>query len=337
MAMRHDEAFKFLFDVPEMCADTLRVAAPALWPHIDLGSVRSLRVGDAVAADLSRRGGDALFGVNLRGAALSDGRPAYVVVPTEFQSGDDRDMPRRMREYAARQLDTLRRQGLIPAGDAPPVLPIVVYDGAARWSAADGLEPLRPLPAGAAAVLGPFQPQAYVLLDLVRLPVDDWPEDNRLRAVARLLRQDALDGLAAALAEELTRFSGVAELPFRQALHAWAGELWTRLSGGGSLPPFDALEGTEAPDMTSMIEVRFNEWKADLLGRGRAEGVAQGVERQRAMLYHLAEHKFGSDAAVELARRLPGVADPDALALVGERIIDCDTGAALLEMLEDPG
>ena len=353
MAMRHDEAFKFLFDVPEVCADTLRVAAPALWPHLDPDSVRNLRVGDTVAADLSRRGGDALFGVDLRGAALADGRPAYVVVPTEFQSGDDPNMPGRMREYAARQLDTLRRQGLIPAADAPAVLPLVVYDGFARWSAADGLEPLRPLPAEAAAHLGPFQPQAYVLLDLVRARVDDWPDDNRLRAVARLLRQDALDGLAAALAEELARFGGTAALPFRQALHAWAGELWTRLSGGGSLPPFDALEGTEAPDMTSMIEVRFNEWKADLLGRGRtegvaqgraegvvqgrAEGVAQGVERQRAMLRRLAERKFGSDTAAELARRLAGVADPDALALVGERIIDCDTGAGLLERVGDSG
>ena len=339
MAMRHDEAFKFLFDVPDVCADTLRVAAPALWPHIDPGSVRSLRVGDTVAADLSRRGGDALFGVELRGAALPGGRPAYVVVPTEFQSSNDPNMPERMREYAARQLDTLRRQGLIAAGDAPPVLPVVVYDGAVRWSAADGLEVLRPLPAEAAAQLAPFQPQAYILLDLVRARMDDWPEDNRLRAVARLLRQDAPDGLAAALAEELTRFGGIAGLPFRQALYAWAGELWTRLSRGGALPPFDALEGTEAPDMTSMIEVRFNEWKAEQFGRerteGMAQGVAEGVERQRAMLYRLAERKFGSNTAAELARRLAGVADPDALALVGERIIDCDTGAGLLERVED--
>ena len=343
MAMRHDEAFKFLFDVPEVCADTLRVAAPALWPHLDPDSVRNLRVGDTVAADLSRRGGDALFGMNLRGVALPDGRPAYVVVPGEFQSVNDPDMPRRMREYAARQVDTLRRQGLIPAGDAPPVLPVVVYDGAARWSAVDGLEPLRPLPAGAAAYLGPFQPQAYVLLDLMRARMDDWPEDNRLRAVARLLRHGVPDAFGTVLTEELERFPGAAGLSFRQALHAWAGELWTRLSEGGSLPPFEELEGTEALDMTSMIEVRFNEWKAEQFGRvraegmaeGRAEGVAEGVaegtERQRALLCRQAERKFGRGTAAELARRLAGVADPDVLALVGERIIDCDTGAGLFE------
>ena len=47
MAMRHDEAFKFLFDLPEVCADTLRVAAPALWPHLDPASGGSCVPGTA--------------------------------------------------------------------------------------------------------------------------------------------------------------------------------------------------------------------------------------------------------------------------------------------------
>lgn len=89
--------------------------------------------------------------------------------------------------------------------------------------------------------------------------------------------------------------------------------------------------------MTSMIEVRFNEWKRELVGRVRAEGMAEGVEGQRTLLCRQAERKFGGETAAELARRLVGVADPDALALVGERIIDCDTGAGLLESVDEPG
>ena len=243
MAMRHDEAFKFLFDLPAVCANMLRVAAPGLWPQLDPHSVRNLRVGDTVTADLTRRTGDALCRVDLRNAKLPDGRSAYLVVPVEFQSGHDQDMAERMGEYVARQLDTLRRQGSIPADDTPPVLPVVVYDGAAPWSAPDGLEPLRPLPPDAVAYLAAFQPPAYLMLDLVRARLDDWPRRNRLRAVARLLRQDAPERLAAVLAAELTRFAGAAELPFRQALYAWAGELWTKLSEGGTLPPFDSCEG----------------------------------------------------------------------------------------------
>lgn len=85
--------------------------------------------------------------------------------------------------------------------------------------------------------------------------------------------------------------------------------------------------------MTSMIEVRFNKWKAELVGRVRAEG----VEGQRTLLCRQAERKFGAETAAQLSRRLEGVADPDALGLVGERIIDCDTGAGLLEVVDEPG
>ena len=58
--------------------------------------------------------------------------------------------------------------------------------------------------------------------------------------------------------------------------------------------------------MTSMIEVRFNKWKAELVGRVRAEGMAEGVEYQRTLLCRQAERKFGAETAAELARRLVG-------------------------------
>ena len=341
MAMRHDEAFKFLFDLSEVCADTLRVAAPALWPHLDPASVRILRTGDSVAADLSKRQGDALFAVDLREGALADGRRPYLVAPTEFQSSDDAGMPDRVREYALRQLDTLRRQGVIPPGDTPPVLPLVVYDGATPWKAADGFEPLRDLPREAAVLLGPYQPQAYVLLDLVRSRTDDWGEYNRLGAVARLLRTRSPEELSAALAEEFARFAGSQHRPFREALHAWAGELWTRLADGGELPTFAALEGLEASDMTSMIEVRFAAWKEEQFGRaraegvaegvaqGRAEGVAEGVSHERMMLSRLAARRFGvaagravAEAAAEAAAEVEETED---LERIGDLIVDCPT------------
>ena len=338
MPMRHDEAFKFLFDLAEVCADALRVAAPALWPHLDPASVRILRAGDSVAADLSKRKGDALFGVDLREGALADGRRPYLVVPTEFQSGDDAGMLDRMREYAPRQLDTLRRQGVIPPGDTPPVLPLVVYDGAAPWRAADGLEPLRYLPPEVALHLGPFQPPAYALLDLVRSRTDDWGEYNRLRAVARLLRAPSLDDLLVALAEEFTRFAGPPHRPFREALHAWAGELWIRLADGGELPTFEALEGLEASDMTSMVEVRITAWKEELFGRARAEGVAEALSHQRAMLSRMAARRFGAAAGRAVAEAVAEMEEAAALERIGDLIVDCPTGERfLLALASDTG
>ena len=302
------------------------MAAPALWPHLDPASVRILRTGDSVTADLSRRQGDALFAVDLREGALADGRRPYLVAPSEFQSSDDTGMPDRVRDYALRQLDTLRRQGVIPAGDTPPVLALVVYDGATPWKAADGFEPLRDLPPEAAVLLGPYQPQAYVLLDLVRSRTDDWGEYNRLRAVARLLRTRSPEELSAALAEEFIRFAGPPHRPFREALHAWAGELWTRLADGGEWPPFAALEGLEASDMTSMIEVRFAAWKEEQFGRARAEGVAQGrAEGERTMLSRQAARRFGVVAGRAVAEAVAEVDDAADLERIGDLIVDCPT------------
>ncbi len=330
-----------------MCAGTLRVAAPALWPHLDPASVRILRTGDSVAADLSKRQGDALFAVDLREGALADGRRPYVVAPTEFQSSDDMGMPDRVRDYALRQLDTLRRQGVIPTADTPPVLALVVYDGAAPWKAADGFEPLRDLPREAAVLLGPYQPQAYVLLDLVRSRTDDWGQYNRLRAVARLLRTRSPEELSAALAEEFARFAGSQHRPFREALHAWAGELWTRLADGGELPTFAALEGLEASDMTSMIEVRFAAWKEEHFGRaraegvaegvaqGRAEGVAEGLSHERTMLSRLAARRFGAAAGRAVAEAVADVGEPADLERIGDLIVDCPTEDRLLLALAD--
>ena len=207
---------------------------------------------------------------------------------------------------------------------------MVVYDGAAPWRAADGLEPLRYLPPEVALHLGPFQPPAYALLDLVRSRTDDWGEYNRLQAVARLLRAPSLDDLSAALAEEFTRFAGPPHRPFREALHAWAGELWIRLADGGELPTFEALEGLEASDMTSMVEVRITAWKEELFGRARAEGVAEALSHQRAMLSRQAARRFGAAAGRAVAEAIAEMEEPADLERLGDLIVDCPTGELLL-------
>ena len=219
------------------------------------------------------------------------------------------------------------------------MLALVVYDGAAPWKAADGFEPLRDLAREAAVLLGPYQPQAYVLLDLVRSRTDDWGEYSRLGAVARLLRTRSPEELSAALAEEFIRFAGPPHRPFREALHAWAGELWSRLADGGEWPPFAALEGLEASDMTSMIEVRFAAWKEEQFGRARAEGVAQGrAEGERAMLSRQAARRFGVAAGRAVAEAVAEMDEPVELERIGDLIVDCPTGERfLLALASDTG
>ena len=63
---------------------------------------------------------------------------------------------------------------------------------------------------------------------------------------------------------------------------------------------------------------------------GRANGLAQGIEHQRALLCRLAARRFGAETAAPLAALLAGIDDPERLAEVGDRIVDCATGAELL-------
>ena len=87
---------------------------------------------------------------------------------------------------------------------------------------------------------------------------------------------------------------------------------------------------------------RVKQWEADLLHQGIEQGIEQGREQekargikdQRALLRRQAERKFGPATARELARRLADVTDAEPLALVLDWIIDCDTGAALLERMD---
>ena len=55
---------------------------------------------------------------------------------------------------------------------------------------------------------------------------------------------------------------------------------------------------------------------------------------ERGLLCRQAARKFGAATAERLAIVLEGVDDGDRLAVVGERIIDCADGAALLASLE---
>ena len=65
--------------------------------------------------------------------------------------------------------------------------------------------------------------------------------------------------------------------------------------------------------------------------QGRAEGIRQGLERERELLRRQAAARFGADTAGRLSKLLDGIADPDRLAEAGEWIVRCDSGRELLD------
>ena len=63
---------------------------------------------------------------------------------------------------------------------------------------------------------------------------------------------------------------------------------------------------------------------------GRRDGLALGMERERELLGAMAARRFGAGTAARLAPLLADVGDAEGLERVGEWIVDCADGDALI-------
>lgn len=101
------------------------------------------------------------------------------------------------------------------------------------------------------------------------------------------------------------------------------------------------MQSGTGPDNDPMMRSLRQESRQRGIEQGRAEGIeqgrAEGVGQSRAMLLRLATRRFGAQTAEALAGLLQGVGDPERLVEVGERLIDCQTSAELLDHAERIG
>ena len=205
-------------------------------------------------------------------------------------------MAERMLEYATMLRNDLARGGRLsgPGGGPPPLLPLVVYNGARHWTAplALGTE-TSSLPKG----LADMQPRfGYRLIDVRRFAPDALAEGFELAESFGLWVEGVLQ---ARLGVQLPSLTDMMEEPsmLGETLDAWA-------------------------------EEKFQ------LGRveGRVEGrVAGRVEGERELLFRQTSRRFGSEAADALSRLINGLEDPDRLAKVGDLVVDCATDRELLD------
>ena len=349
----HDPAYKLLFSDPRMVADLLRGFVPGDWDRwldfASLAKVSSEHVGDT----LTRRLGDLLWRVRFRDGAPEavTGGAGELLVMLEFQSSVDAGMG--MRLLASISLvhqERIRRGALRGGGRLPPVLPIVLYNGESRWSAA---EEVRETIAPMGGVLDGVQPWLrYRVVDAGAMGAEDGAAENRVWALVELENSATVAELVRGLGAVFGRFGGPEASGFRAGLYEWARHSPLVRRSGVELPPRRELEGGE---MATLLEARAREWerqwyregRAEGIERGRAEGVEQGIERgraegiewgraeERARLYHRqVARKFGAETAQRLSELLSHIADDGSAAEVGEWIIECETGAELLDRAE---
>ncbi|MER2527939.1 MAG: Rpn family recombination-promoting nuclease/putative transposase, partial [Candidatus Competibacter denitrificans] len=148
--MTYDPAYKKLFSQPRLIEDLLKGFVPQPWvAELDFSTLEKRNV-HFVTPQLGWRQSDVIWRVKLRDHWL------YVLILLEFQSSIDRWMPLRLWVYLGLlYLELLEQQQLLPNGKLPPVLPIVLYNGAPRWRASTQLADLLETLPG----LAPYQPR----------------------------------------------------------------------------------------------------------------------------------------------------------------------------------
>ena len=275
-----------------------------------------------------------LWRVRFRGAA---DKWLYLLVLLEFQSTVDRHMAARILAYTARMYLKLIRGGDLPSdGRLPPVLPVVIYNGERRWSAA--LEVGETI-ASVGEALAPFQPrQRHLVLDEHALRVEDLPEENVVSAQIAL-EQGSVPEMAAVLRRVSALLSGAQHASLRRAFAELTLGMVERSAASRTHPELAlalraAAETGGLNAMGSLLARRIDEYietNTEARTQARVEArMRAALERERAMLSRLAERRFGAEAGARLAALLAEVADPERLAGIGDLVIDCADGAELL-------
>ena len=275
-------------------------------------------------------------------AARTDGptRWAWLVVMLEFQSTEDWMMAVRIQSYAALLWLDLDKQGELDRGEPlPPILPVVIYNGAAPWKApsslADmvhGAPPPDPAPAqGAESEPFRFLGERYVLLDLQAMDRrGDRPEGYVLTCLARMEASAGTEETAYALDAMMQWISECGEADVAEPLLGYIVAVFE----SRNLPVEGVLDMTNE-EVTDLAESGFwgDRLRADFdrgMARAREEGEAIGLERERALLIRQVERRFDA----ETARRLSPVldrADHERMLEVGDCIADSVSAAELLD------
>ena len=244
----------------------------------------------------------------------------------EFQSSVDKSMAVRVMAYVALLYqDLIRAKAVSPGGPLPLVLPIVLFNGRRRWSAADDVaELIGPASAG----LERYRPRLRYFL------FDEHREAARARRAGRPL-PDNLAGLLVGIETDrrLSALDKQGKRLFRQIpaeLHDSMGQIfvaWLNRVVAARWGTADNAPRIEHFREVAMLAEKVGGWAAQYERKGERKGKKEGrielLERQLA-------RRFGSPLPVWVRPRLEAA---DIVQLDGwaERIFDAPSLEALFD------
>ena len=287
MPLEDDASYKLLFSAPEVVRDLVLGFIPDDWLHsLDYSTLEKVP-GSYVTDDLRHRADDVIWRVRAEGEWI------YLYLLIEFQSSVDAWMAVRMMSYVGLLYqDLIRRGEVLPGRRLPPVLPIVLYNGDAKWTAVTDIAALIPKAPG---LVAKYLPKLeYLLIDenqyseaelaglknlvaaIIRF---EHPENEQVLLGLIDLVNDMLDGKP-----ELKRTFAIwiRALLLRQSRHTLA------------LPKVRDLK-----ELKMTLAERFDQWAQKYEQKGIEQGIEQGIERgiekgEALVLQKLLTKRFGT-------------------------------------------
>jgi hypothetical protein len=232
----HDHAYKLLFSHAEMVRDLLEGFVKEEWlGQLDYSSLERAG-GSYVSDDLRERSDDVVWRMRWGEDWI------YVYLLLEFQSKSERYMAVRIHTYIGLLYqDLIRAEQLGTAGRLPPVLAIVLYNGAPRWTAPDELAALiQPGP----RELERYQPQSrYLLIDEGRYSENElMPLHNLAAALFRLENSRSYADVLAVVRSLLEWLTQPEQSSLRRAFVVWISRVILKRTPGGSVEGVEDLQ-----------------------------------------------------------------------------------------------
>ncbi|HYI71708.1 MAG TPA: Rpn family recombination-promoting nuclease/putative transposase [Skermanella sp.] len=285
----HDHLIKLLLGRPATAATFLRERLPPDIVALMAPEPPELMPGSFIDSGRRSHHTDLLFRL-----ALTGGRSAFVPVLIEHVSRRRSHpvvLPKLMRYMALMGEKHLEDGHGLPL---PPVIPLVIYQGAKPWNEAPNYAGLYDVD----APLAPFVPDfAYLMFDLGATPDEDLSAQAFLRfgfAVLKFARgaPDFAGRLLALATEDVYRDDRVL------ALLRYIAEVYAEVDRTTMDALIAPLANEEHLQMTTLLQRLFAEGKAEGLAEGRVEafreGEANGLRKGKAdSLRIVLEQKFG--------------------------------------------
>ena len=194
--------------------------------------------------------------------------------------------------------ELVRNDALDAGGRLPAVLPIVLYNGEARWRAA--LE-MGELIAPVGPELAPYQPsQRYIVVDERHVGAEDLPASNLMAAVLGLEQGRTPEDLKRVVERLVEWLRDPRDDGLKRAFTDWVWRLAGQFTPGDAEPaPVRTLEGVR---MT--LEERLAEWPKQWLREGREQGIREVVEQLERVGAEPPPVKTPRDVGMTLEERL---------------------------------